>query len=89
MLGGIGKGIFLRLASYAVFLLGFYLLFQAFENSNLLVGVAGGAAILAAMWLMVGFRSPSKMWTKASDRPRSMDATGRDGGSDSPDGKSE
>lgn len=61
MLGGIGKGLFLRLASYAVFVVGFLLLFRAFEDSSILVGVAGGVAVLAAMWLMVGFRSPSWM----------------------------
>ena len=61
MLGGLGKGLFLRLASYAVFVLGFLLLFRAFENSSILIGLAGGVAVLAAMWLMVGFRRPS--WT--------------------------
>ena len=59
MLGGLGKGIMMRLAAYAVFVLGFVLLFRAFENSSILVGLAGGIAVLAAMWLMVGFRSPS------------------------------
>lgn len=59
MLGGLGKGIMMRLAAYAVFVLGFVLLFRAFENSSILVGLAGGVAVLAAMWLMVGFRSPS------------------------------
>ena len=78
MLGGIGKGIFLRLASYAVFVLGFLLLFRAFENSSILVGVAGGAAVLAAMWLMVGFRRPSK----APDRRRDGGGSGRSGGSE-------
>ena len=58
MLGGLGKGIAMRLAAYAVFVLGFVLLFRAFENSSILVGLAGGIAVLAAMWLMVGFRSP-------------------------------
>ena len=58
MLGGLGKGIMMRLAAYAVFVLGFVLLFRAFENSSILVGLAGGIAVLAAMWLMVGFRSP-------------------------------
>ena len=58
MLGGLGKGIMMRLAAYAVFVLGFVLLFRAFENSSILVGLAGGVAVLAAMWLMVGFRSP-------------------------------
>ena len=61
MLGGLGKGIMMRLAAYAVFVLGFVLLFRAFENSSILVGLAGGIAVLAAMWLMVGFRSPPWM----------------------------
>ena len=59
MLSGLGKGIMMRLAAYAVFVLGFVLLFRAFENSSILVGLAGGIAVLAAMWLMVGFRSLS------------------------------
>ena len=58
MLGGLSKGIMMRLAAYAVFVLGFVLLFRAFENSSILVGLAGGITVLAAMWLMVGFRSP-------------------------------
>ncbi len=70
MLGGLGKGILFRLVCYAVFLLGFLLLFRAFEDSSILAGVAGGVAILAAMWLMVGFRAPS-----ASSRE--ADKTGR------------
>lgn len=77
MLGGIGKGLFLRLASYAVFILGFFLLFQAFENSNILVGIAGGVAVLVAMWLMVGFRSPSWL-SKPGDSARHSDREPRD-----------
>ena len=61
MLSGLGKGIMMRLAAYAVFVVGFVLLFRAFENSSVLVGIAGGIAVLAAMWLMVGFRSPPWM----------------------------
>ena len=64
MLGGLGNGLLMRLASYAVFVLGFLLLFRAFENSSILVGVAGGVAVLAAMWLMVGFRSPPSWSSK-------------------------
>ena len=67
MLGGLGKGLLMRLASYAVLVLGFLLLFRAFENSNILVGVAGGVAVLAAMWLMVGFRSPSWSFRPKTD----------------------
>ena len=67
MLSGLGKGIAMRLAAYAVFVLGFVLLFRAFENSSILVGLAGGIAVLAAMWLMVGFRSPPWMSRNKTD----------------------
>jgi hypothetical protein len=56
MLAGLGKGLLLRLGAYALFVWGFWLLFQAFERSNIAMGVGGGAAILVAMWVMVGFR---------------------------------
>ena len=69
MLSGIGKGIMMRLAAYAVFVVGFVLLFRAFENSSILVGIAGGIAVLAAMWLMVGFRSPQWMSRNKSGSP--------------------
>ena len=52
----LGRGLLLRLVAYALFLFGFWLLFQAFERSNILLGVGGGAAVLVAMWAMVGFR---------------------------------
>ena len=52
----LGKGLVMRLAAYALFLLGFWLLFQAFERSSFLYGIGGGVAVLAAMWAMVGFR---------------------------------
>ena len=67
MLGGLGKGLLMRLGSYAVFILGFLLLFRAFENSSILVGLAGGIAVLAAMWLMVGFRSPAWLTKPRAD----------------------
>ena len=34
--------------------LGFWLLFQAFERSNILTGVLGGALIIVGMYLMTG-----------------------------------
>ena len=52
----LGRGLLLRLLAYSLFLFGFWLLFQAFERSNVLLGVGGGAAVLVAMWAMVGFR---------------------------------
>ena len=41
-------GIFPRVGAYAVLALGFWLLFQAFERSNILSGIAGGALIIVA-----------------------------------------
>ena len=79
MLGGLGKGILFRLVSYGVFLLGFLLLFRAFEDSSIVAGVAGGAAILAAMWLMVGFRAPSAPSRKTDDsEPADLDHPSQD-----------
>ena len=65
MLAGLGKGLLLRLAAYALFVCGFWMLYQAFERSNIAIGVAGGAAILVAMWAMVGFRRPPSMDSKS------------------------
>jgi hypothetical protein len=56
MLGGLGKSLLLRLGAYALFVWGFWMLYQAFERSNIALGIGGGVAILAAMWAMVGFR---------------------------------
>ena len=58
MLHGLVKGLLFRLAAYALFLAGFWLLFQAFERSSVGLGIGGGVAVLAAMWAMVGFRRP-------------------------------
>ena len=48
------RGIFPRVGAYAVLALGFWLLFQAFERSNILTGIVGGALIIAGMYLMTG-----------------------------------
>lgn len=47
-------GIFARVAAYAVLALGFWLLFQAFEKSNILSGILGGVIIIIGMYLMTG-----------------------------------
>lgn len=67
MLAGLGKGLLLRLGAYALFVWGFWLLFQAFERSSIVMGVGGGAAILAAMWAMVGFRRLPSFKPKAPE----------------------
>ena len=76
MLGGLGKSILLRLGSYALFLYGFWLLFQAFERSSIGLGIGGGAAVLAAMWAMVGFRRPSSLNSNTSQDDSDIDPTG-------------
>ncbi len=50
----LGRGIFPRIGAYAVLALGFWLLFQAFERSNILTGIVGGALIIVGMYLMTG-----------------------------------
>ena len=70
MLGGLGKGLLLRLGAYALFLWGFWMLYQAFERSNIALGIGGGAAILAAMWAMVGFRRVPGIKTRTPDEDR-------------------
>ena len=49
-----GRGLLPRLGAYASLALGFWLLFQAFERSSPILGVLGGAIILAGMYLMTG-----------------------------------
>ena len=75
MLAGLGKGLLLRLGAYALFVWGFWLLFQAFERSNIAMGVGGGVVILAAMWAMVGFRRFSSVKPRPAreDEPESED----------------
>ena len=47
-------GIFPRIGAYAVLALGFWLLFQAFERSNVLSGIMGGLLVIVGMYLMTG-----------------------------------
>ncbi|MCH8800595.1 MAG: hypothetical protein IH963_06775 [Chloroflexi bacterium] len=50
----LSKGLFPRVGAYAVLALGFWLLFQAFEKTNILTGIVGGALIVVGMYLMTG-----------------------------------
>ncbi len=58
----LGRGLFPRIGAYAALALGFWLLFQAFERSNILTGVLGGALVLVGMYLMTG------VWRDTFDR---------------------
>lgn len=62
MLAGLAKSLLLRIVAYALFLGGFWLLYQAFQTNNILPGIGGAAAIPTAMWAMTGFhrRPPPK-----------------------------
>lgn len=53
---GLGRSLFSRIGAYAVFVLGFWLLFQAFDRPSPGLGVLGGVLVLVAMYMMVGFR---------------------------------
>ena len=50
----LGRGFFPRIGAYAVLAVGFWVLFQGFERSNIFIGVLGGAIIIAGMYLMTG-----------------------------------
>lgn len=76
MLAGLGKGLLLRLGAYALFVWGFWLLFQAFERSSIPFGVGGGVAILVAMWAMVGFRRPPSVDSKSRRDDGDSDSNG-------------
>ena len=47
-------GLVPRVGAYVVLALGFRLLFQAFERSNILTGIVGGALIIVGRYLMTG-----------------------------------
>jgi len=91
-------GLFPRLGAYAVLALGFWLLFQAFERSNILSGIVGGALIIVGMYLMTGvwkdmfakFGGGYKM-RKENDPSddRAENITGETGSGDPSDGSDE
>ena len=47
-------GLVPRVGAYLVLALGFWLLFQAFERSNIVAGSVGGTLIIVGMYLMTG-----------------------------------
>mgnify|MGYP004048039279 CR=1 FL=1 len=61
MLRMLGKGLLARLLAYAVFGLGFWLLFQGFMRPNILLGILGGAMIPVGVYLIVGARRGSNL----------------------------
>lgn len=69
MLTALAKGLFGRLLGYGGILLGFWLLYHAFSQANPALGLLGGAAILASMYLIVVNRRQGP----AASAPRSAD----------------
>ena len=59
MLIMLGKGLLARLLAYAVFGLGFWLLFQGFLRPNIPLGILGGVLIPVGMYLIIGARRGS------------------------------
>ena len=93
-------GIFPRIGAYAVLALGFWLLFQAFENYNVLSGIVGGLLVIVGMYLMTGgwrgmfakygggnYRIPKE--NEPSDNTRQDSTDGSRGTGDSVDGSDE
>ena len=56
MLKGIVRGLLGRLIGYALFGLGFWLLFQGFLRPSIPLGILGGAMILGGMYVMATSR---------------------------------
>ena len=56
MLKELGKGLLGRLLAYAVFGLGFWLLFRGFLEPSVLQGIVGAVLIPVGMYLMVTAR---------------------------------
>ncbi len=65
MLKSLVRGLFGRLLGYGGLVLGFWLLREAFIEVNYPLGVLGGLAILAAMYMIVVARSPRTDSTQA------------------------
>ena len=61
MLRMLGKGLLARLLAYAVFGLGFWLLFQGFLRPNIPLGILGGVMIPVGMYLLVAARRGSNL----------------------------
>ncbi|MDP6549143.1 MAG: hypothetical protein QF659_03600 [Dehalococcoidia bacterium] len=80
------KGLFGRLLGYAVFALGFWLLFQGFSRPNAGLAILGGGMVLGSIYLMVAARRSSlapriaePAGTEEDDSGDSLDGSGQGG----------
>ncbi len=83
------KGLFGRLLGYGGLVLGFWLLREAFIDGNYPVGVLGGLAILAAMYVIVVARRPRADSTQVQYSSNELSKTEEDNPGDSFDGSNE
>ncbi len=89
MLKSLVKGLFGRLLGYGGLVLGFWLLREAFIEVNYPLGVLGGLAILAAMYVIVVARSPRTDSTQVQYSSNELSKTEEDDPGDSLDGSNE
>lgn len=89
MLKSLARGLFGRLLGYGGLVLGFWLLREAFIEVSYPLGVLGGLAILAAMYVIVKARSPGTDSTQAQYSSNELSKTEEDDLGDSLDGSNE
>ena len=89
MLKSLAKGLFGRLLGYGGLLLGFWLLLKALLGPNYPLGVLGGLAILAGMYLIVVARSLPTNSTQVQLSSAELSTTEEDDPGDSLDGGNE
>ncbi len=89
MLKSLARGLFGRLLGYGGLVLGFWLLREAFIEVNYPLGVLGGLAILAAMYVIVKARSSRSDSTQAQYSSNELSKTEEDDSGDSLDGSNE
>ena len=89
MLKSLVKGLFGRLLGYGGLVLAYWLLREAFIEVNYMLGVLGGLAILAAMYVIVVARSPRTDSTQVQHSNNDLSTTEEDDPGDSLDGSNE
>ena len=89
MLKSLAKGVFARLLGYGGLVLGFWLLREAFIEVNYPLGVLGGLAILAAMYMIVLARNSRTKTVQDQPSNPELSDTEEDSPGDSLDGSNE
>ena len=89
MLKSLARGLIGKVLGYGGLVLGFWLLREAFIEVSYPLGVLGGLAILAAMYVIVKARSPRSDSTQAQYSSKELSKTEEDDPGDSLDGSNE